>query len=167
MDPKSVKRILVPLDFSASSDEALSTAIAFARAFSARLELVHVIVEPIYPLPAPLEVVTLPVDIERIYAEVEKQITFALGRVREAGVSGDKVILNGRPHVEIVSHAEKIAADLIVIGSHGRSGFSHALLGSVAERVVHRARCPVLVVPAPHSERDQREQPAAAAARER
>ena len=151
MDPKNIKRILVPVDFSPSADEALSTAIAFARAFSAELELVHVVVEPIYPLPAPLEVVVLPIDVERIYSEVDTQLSRAMARARQAGVPTEKLILNGRPHVEIVAHADKSGADLIVVGSHGRSGLSHAILGSVAERVVHRARCPVLVVPGPRA----------------
>jgi nucleotide-binding universal stress UspA family protein len=55
--------------------------------------------------------------------------------------------LDGIPHKEIVDHAKKVGADLILIGTHGRSGLSHAVLGSVAERVVQRARRPVLVVP--------------------
>ncbi|HVR62123.1 MAG TPA: universal stress protein [Polyangia bacterium] len=147
MDPREIKRILVATDFSEPSQEAVTTAIAFARAFSAQIELVHVMVEPIYPLPAPLEVVTLPVDVERLYSEVEAQLGREMERAAGAGVGAEKVILNGRPHVEIVSHADKTRADLIVVGSHGRSGMSHAILGSVAERVVHRAHCPVLVVP--------------------
>jgi nucleotide-binding universal stress UspA family protein len=153
MDPKNIKRILVPTDFSESSQEALSTAIAFARAFQADLQLVHVFADPVYPLPAPLEVVTLPIDVERIYAEVQAQLTRETARAASAGVVCDNVILNGRAHVEIVTHAEKIGANMIVLGTHGRSGISHAILGSVAERVVHRARCPVLVVPLPHPEK--------------
>ncbi|HXI55601.1 MAG TPA: universal stress protein [Polyangia bacterium] len=151
MDPKNIKRILVPTDFSDSSREAVNTAVAFARAFSAQIQLVHVIVEPIYPLPAPLEVVTLPVDVERVYAEVDKQLSAEAERVSSTGVSCERLVLNGRPHVEIVSHADKNGVHLIVIGSHGRSGITHAILGSVAERVVHRAHCPVLVVPAPRA----------------
>lgn len=147
MDPREIKRILVATDFSESSEEAVTTAIAFARAFSAQIELVHVMVEPIYPLPAPLEVVTLPVDVERLYNEVETQLGREVGRATAAGVVADKVILNGRPHVELVDYADKKRASMIVLGSHGRSGISHAILGSVAERVVHRAHCPVLVVP--------------------
>jgi len=147
MDPREIKRILVATDFSESSQEAVTTAIAFARAFSAQLQLVHVMVEPIYPLPAPLEVVTLPVDVERLYAAVDAQLTREAARATTAGVTCEKVVLNGRPHVELVTHADKTRTNLIVLGSHGRSGISHAILGSVAERVVHRAHCPVLVVP--------------------
>jgi nucleotide-binding universal stress UspA family protein len=149
MDPKNIKRILVPTDFSESSQEAVSTAIAFARAFQADMQLVHVIAEPIYPLPAPLEVISLPIDVERIYAEVQTQLTRETARAASAGVVCDNLILNGRAHVEIVAHAEKIGANLIVLGTHGR----YAILGSVAERVVHRARCPVLVVPLINPER--------------
>ncbi len=153
MDPKNIKRILVPTDFSESSAEAVTTAIAFARAFRSTLELVHVFTDPVYPLPAPLEIVALPIDVERIYTEVENLLSRECERVTAAEVPCERIILNGRPHVEIVNHAEKTGVSLIVIGTHGRSGIGHAILGSVAERVVHRAHCPVLVVPLPRAKK--------------
>ena len=66
----------------------------------------------------------------------------------DKGIPVEMTTLQGRAAPEIVAHAKKIGADLIVMGTHGRSGFQHALLGSVAERVVHHSPCPVLVVPA-------------------
>jgi nucleotide-binding universal stress UspA family protein len=68
-------------------------------------------------------------------------------RVRASAVETKTVTRSGRAAPEIVAYAKEIAADLIVMGTHGRGGFQHALLGSVAERVVHHSPCPVLVVP--------------------
>ncbi|HET6280163.1 MAG TPA: universal stress protein [Polyangia bacterium] len=142
-----VKRILIPMDFSESSTAAVEVAISYARAFKASIQLLHVLADPTYVLPAPLEVVTLPIDMERINAEVEKRMASEVERIRALDVSCESATLMGRPHTEIVEHAKKIGADLIAMGTHGRSGLSHAIMGSVAERVLHRAPCPVLVVP--------------------
>lgn len=142
-----VKRILVPMDFSESSTAAVEVAITYARVFKANVELLHVLADPTYVLPAPLEVVTFPIDMDRISAEVEKRLGTEVERIRAAGVPCESSTLMGRPHTEIVDHAKKTGADLIVMGTHGRSGLSHAIMGSVAERVLHKAPCPVLVVP--------------------
>jgi len=149
MDPRSVKKILVPTDFSDASGEAVTTAIAFARAFSARITLIHVFVEPTYVLPPPVEMATFPFDITEILAKVQASLENEVRRVEQAGIPIEGETISGRAAPEIVSYAKKIGADLIVMGTHGRSGFQHALLGSVAERVVHHSHCPVLVVPAP------------------
>jgi nucleotide-binding universal stress UspA family protein len=68
-------------------------------------------------------------------------------RVREAGVSCESATLIGRADDEIVTRAKETHADLIIMGTHGRSGLAHALLGSNAERVIQHAPCPVLIVP--------------------
>ncbi|HET6146268.1 MAG TPA: universal stress protein [Polyangia bacterium] len=149
MDPRAVKSILVPTDFSDASAEALATAIAFARAFSARVTLIHVFVEPTYVLPPPVEMATFPFDISEIMAKVQTSLDAERQRVEKAGIQVEAETITGRAAPEIVAYAKKIGADLIVMGTHGRSGFQHALLGSVAERVVHHSPCPVLVVPAP------------------
>ena len=149
MDPRAVRKILVPTDFSDASSEAVSTAIAFARAFSARVVLVHVFVEPTYVLPPPVEIATFPFDMSEILAKVQASLDGEMQRIEQAGIPVEGETISGRPAPEIVAHAKKVGADLIVMGTHGRSGFQHALLGSVAERVVHHSPCPVLVVPAP------------------
>jgi nucleotide-binding universal stress UspA family protein len=148
MDPRTIKRILVPTDFSEPSAEALSTAIDFARVFRATVELVHVYSEPTYVLPPPVEMATFPFDMAKVLAKVEESLAAEQERVRAAGVPCEIATLSGRPAPEIVAHAHKVGADLIVMGTHGRSGIEHAILGSVAERVVHHAPCPTLVVPA-------------------
>jgi nucleotide-binding universal stress UspA family protein len=147
MDPRAVKTILVPTDFSELSGEAVQTAIAFAKVFGARIELVHVFVEPAYVLPPPIDMATFPFDMTQILDRVQIGLDAERDRVKEAGVTVETTTLSGRAAPEIVAYAKKIGADLIVMGTHGRSGFQHALLGSVAERVVHHSPCPVLVVP--------------------
>jgi nucleotide-binding universal stress UspA family protein len=149
MDPKTIKRILVPTDFSEPSAEAQSTAISFARAFGAVIDVVHVAVEATYALPPPVDVATVPIDLSKVMAEVGRSLSEEEDRVRAAGIPCESTLLVGRPDTEIVAHAEKTHADLVVMGTHGRSGIGHALLGSVAERVVQHARCPVLIVPKP------------------
>jgi nucleotide-binding universal stress UspA family protein len=68
-------------------------------------------------------------------------------RVRAAGLRCETAMLVGRPDTEIVARANATGAELIVMGTHGRSGLAHALLGSVAERVVQHSPCPILIVP--------------------
>jgi nucleotide-binding universal stress UspA family protein len=147
MDPRTVKKILVPTDFSEASATAVDTAVDFAKVFQAQIELVHVLVEPTFVLPPPVEMATFPFDLTEIMVRVQRNLESERDRVRAAGVPGEFTTLSGRAAPEIVAYAKKIGADLIVMGTHGRGGIEHALLGSVAERVVHHSPCPVLVVP--------------------
>ena len=133
-----LKRILVPLDFSACSQKALQYAVPLARQFDAELELLHV-VEP-YPPIAELTPVTLETtedgrqDLERVRKSIPGE------------VSTRTSVRSGAPAGEIVDAANDLAVDLIVISTHGRTGLAHALMGSTTEKVVRHARCPVLVV---------------------
>ena len=147
MDPRAVRKILVPTDFSELSGEAVQTAVAFAKVFGASIELVHVFVEPAYILPPPVDMASFPFDLAQILDRVQNGLDAERDRVKGSGVTVTTTTLSGRAAPEIVAHAKKTGVDLIVMGTHGRSGFQHALLGSVAERVVHHSPCPVLVVP--------------------
>jgi nucleotide-binding universal stress UspA family protein len=147
MDLRTVKKILVPTDFSELSSEAVQTAVAFSKAFGASIDLVHVFVEPAYILPPPVDMATFPINLAQILERVQNGLDAERDRVKGAGVSVETTTLSGRAAPEIVAHAKKTGADLIVMGTHGRSGFQHALLGSVAERVLRHSPCPVLVVP--------------------
>ena len=141
-----IRRILVPTDFSQMADRALDLALEMARAFGAQLTLVHV-TAPVMVLPPPLELVPIPTLFPDMPRRINDELEARTTRARQAGIASESQTLSGNPHVEIVRHAGEIKADLIVMGTHGRSGISHAVLGSVAERVVHRAPCPVLIVP--------------------
>jgi nucleotide-binding universal stress UspA family protein len=147
VDLKNLKRILVPTDFSDPSNEALETAIALARGPGATLDLVHVAVEAAYPLPPPVDVATLPLDMGKLLDRSNEGLATEERRVREAGLTCDTATLIGRPDTEIVQRARETHADLIVMGTHGRSGLAHALFGSNVDRVVQHTPCPVLIVP--------------------
>jgi nucleotide-binding universal stress UspA family protein len=149
MDPQKLKRILVATDFSDLSAEAIATAVAFARPSGGTVDLVHVAVETAYILPPPIDVVAAPVDMAAIIEEIGGKVAAEQQRVRAQGVTCESNILVGRADAEIVAHAAQTNADLIVLGTHGRGGLAHALLGSIAEKVVQHAKCPVLTIPRP------------------
>ena len=147
MDPRTWKRILVPTDFSDPSSEALATAMAFAQLSGGTLDLVHVAIEATYVLPPPIDVASLPIDMTKVMARVAEGLAAEEARVRAAGIACESATLIGRPDTEVVARANETNAQLIIMGTHGRSGLAHALLGSVAERVVQHSSCPVLIVP--------------------
>jgi len=144
---KSLKRILVPTDFTDPSNEALEAAVALGRESQATLDLVHVAVEAAYPLPPPVDVATLPLDMGRVLERSDAGLAAEERRVREAGLACETTTLIGRPDAEILQRARETHADLIVMGTHGQSGLAHALFGSNVDRVVQHAPCPVLILP--------------------
>jgi len=146
-----IRHILVPTDFSEGSTRAFETALDMARDSGAALTLLHV--EHVPTTVFPDAILPIAPDMMR---DLEHTVQLVLdewcGRAHAAGVECDSRLALGATHVEICQAAEAIDADLIVIGTHGRGGFSHALLGSVAEKVVRKAPCPVLTVrPEMHS----------------
>ena len=147
MDLRSVKRILVPTDFSDPSAEALASAMELAKGANAIVDLVHVAVEASFAMPPPIDVATIPIDMSKVMERVTDGLRAEEKRLQEAGLRCETAMLIGRPDAEIVARATATGADLIVMGTHGRSGLAHALLGSVAERVVQHAPCAVLIVP--------------------
>ena len=147
MDLRNVKRILVPTDFSDPSAEAVGTAIALAQQAGAVVDLVHVAVEASFALPPPVDVASVPVDMAKLMEQATQILAVEEDRVRAAGLRCESAMLVGRPDAEIVARANATGAVLIVMGTHGRSGLAHALLGSVAERVVQHSPCPILIVP--------------------
>jgi nucleotide-binding universal stress UspA family protein len=149
MNFDDLKLILVPTDFSESSETALRIAIRLAQTFHAAIEVFHVDIDPSLVLPPPMDAVSMPLLFEKVLASSAEHLERIVGEVRKAGVTCTSAAEVGRSHTAIVERARLAAAGLIVIGSHGRHGLSHALLGSVAEKVVQHAPCAVLVIPIP------------------
>jgi len=142
--PFTLKRILVPIDFSDCSRKALQYALPLAKEHKAELTLLYV-VPPAY---GPGEVSG--VDYAQLEAGMkiggQKELTKVAADEVRGEVSTDTVVRVGSPTGVIIETAKSLPADLIVIATHGRTGLKHVLLGSVAEHVVQRAPCPVLVV---------------------
>jgi universal stress protein A len=138
-----LKRILVPVDFSECSKKALQYAVPFARQFGATLTLIFVI-QPYMPVSdmVPLDAA----DLETRMQETGERDLAALRASIEPDVKAETAVRIGTPHLEIVRAARDTGADLIVLSTHGRTGFSHVLMGSTTERVVRHATCPVLVL---------------------
>jgi nucleotide-binding universal stress UspA family protein len=140
------RKILVPVDFSEHSDLALQTAVALSRSQGAALAIVYVNEPLMVPVPEGY-VLFSEAQLEQMSAEYQRVLTKQKQIAEAAGTIQVEVqLLHGFADREICSFAEQGAFDLIVMGTHGRRGLSHALLGSVAERVVRMAPCPVLTV---------------------
>jgi nucleotide-binding universal stress UspA family protein len=140
-----VQRILVPLDFSRHADSVLEWAAHLAEEHQSRLLLLHA-----YHLPVEfqqLEGAYLPQDFwASVKAEAEQNLNRYAEPLRKRGLAVDLIVREGYPATVIEEEAVEQHADLIVIGTRGLSGLKHLLLGSIAERVVQKAPCPVLTV---------------------
>jgi nucleotide-binding universal stress UspA family protein len=149
----SIKHVLCPVDFSEFSRHALGRAIAVARGYGADVTVLHV-----RPVPSAVPALPYgpegpgpfgfePVDRARALAELSRFV----GSEHPAGVRVDyEAAESPAVHKEILQQTSRISADLVVMGTHGRSGFDHLLLGSVAEKTLRTSRVPVLVIP-PHT----------------
>jgi universal stress protein A len=142
------RRILVPLDFSDSSMRALGHARTLAERFEASLELLYVVPNPFIANAASLEagMVLPPGFLDELERDARQRLDGALTAAERERFKARSVVRIGDPLLEIVEHARVEGVDLIVMGTHGRTGVSHLFLGSVAERVVRTATCPVLTV---------------------
>ena len=142
-----IQRILVPVDFSEMATKAIQYANPLATLLGAEVVLVHV-VPPTYTLPP--ELGYLPPEMAASQQELVDSTRECLNKLcsREIGpgVRSEVKVRLGVAWQEIVCEAEESKADLIILSTHGRTGLKHALLGSVTERVVRHAACPVLVV---------------------
>jgi nucleotide-binding universal stress UspA family protein len=143
-----IERILVPLDFSEHAAPVLEWAAHLAEEHGSRLILLHA-----YHLPVEfqqLEGAYLPPDFwANVKSEAEQSLARYVEELAGRGLQIDTVVCEGYAATAIVEAAASRSVDLIVIGTHGLSGLKHLLLGSIAERVVQKAPCPVLTVKAP------------------
>jgi nucleotide-binding universal stress UspA family protein len=142
------RRILCPVDFSDASRHALDLAIAIAGWYESHITAVYA-VEPAFKFEPPILFAEhgglddLPVDRDRL----QSQLNDWLAAATTASVPWDAKICDGRPADSVIALAKSLPADLIVMGTHGRSGFERLVLGSVTEKVLRNAGCPVLTVP--------------------
>jgi nucleotide-binding universal stress UspA family protein len=144
-----IRRILCPIDFSEHSRRALDHAVAIARWYGSAITVLHVFspapVAAFGAGPVMLEPIALPsLDREQVLAQTSAFAEAA----RAPGVAIEAIVREGSVAGEILERAARIEADLLVIGTHGRSGFDRLLLGSVTEKVLRQAGCPVMTVPA-------------------
>jgi nucleotide-binding universal stress UspA family protein len=144
-----IERILCPSDFSDFAERALRRAASMARWFEAKVTVLH-IVQPvpwIAPGAAWAAGIVVPQDLLRpVRDDLAKALENFVAAFRGEGVTLETRLDDGDPARQIEAVAEALPADLVVMGTHGRSGFQRLLLGSVTEKVLHRAPCPVLIV---------------------
>jgi universal stress protein A len=141
-----IKSILVPVDFSDCSRKALEYAVPLANQHHAAITLLHVVASPVYNTAEYGGGVNYGALESEMRTTAQEKLE-ALRKQEVGGeIAGDAVVRTGSATAEIIAAAKEMSADLIVISTHGHSGLKHVLLGSVAEHVVRRAPCPVLVV---------------------
>ena len=137
----NIKRILAPVDFSSTSDKAFDYALSLARVFEAEVIALHVLQEPILYQPTTDQSYR-----DAFERSMQANLDAVLNRHTCEGVSVRTAMVQGAPFLEIVQYAENEDCDLIVIGTHGHGPVQNMLLGSAADKVVRKAKCPVLVV---------------------
>lgn len=142
-----IKRILAPTDFSHHAEAALKYACGLAERLGSTLHLLHVLPDVVPVGPDPMLAPTLPPE---YYTETENQSLEALSKAIDPcwghAPAIETAVRWGGAVEGIVAYANDLAVDLIVIATHGRTGLSHVLLGSVAERIVRESPCPVLTI---------------------
>ncbi len=141
-----IQRILLPTDFSTYSAAATKYACELAMRFDSELHILHTLEHHLSSTPAFGFGLDLPQFISESKAAAEKKLAGIVDSGWSAGRTVIKVVSDGSPRAEIVRYAREASIDLIVLSTHGRSGLSHVMLGSVSESVVRTAPCPVLTV---------------------
>jgi universal stress protein A len=146
-----IRKIAVPVDFGEASDRAIDYAAGLARLMGASLHLIHVLEEPVFAV-GPIDCCALdtPALFERLHVQARMQLASTAVRLRGDGAQPvTSEIRRGAPAETIVQAAADHRADLLILGTRGRVGLSHLLMGSVAEQIARAASCPALIVRAP------------------
>lgn len=151
----TIKKVLVPIDFSDYSKSALKYAVNFSRLFNAEIILIYVVEPVIYPPDFSMGQIAMP----SINTEWDERAKDELDKLAKSEISTSvKTILKtGKPFVEIIETAKEENIDLIIIATHGHTGVEHILFGSTAEKVVRKAPCPVLTLREPIKGYDYKE----------
>lgn len=148
MEP-DIKKVLVPIDFSDYSKNALKYAVNFSMQFNAEMILIYVIEPVIYPPDFSMGQIALPsVNTEWDIKAKEELNKLAKSEI-PSSIKVTTVLKTGKPFVEIIETAAEYDVDLIIIATHGHTGVEHILFGSTAEKVVRKAPCPVLTLREP------------------
>ena len=139
------KKILYPVDFSEHTEGIVEYGVAIARKFDAEFHLLHVI--PNLNYFTPYESFLTPENMVAIERSIESEVERDLNKIIEnIGIPVIKVVKTGVIFMEIIDYIKTEKIDLVVMGTHGRSGIEHILIGSVAEKIVRKAPCPVLTI---------------------
>lgn len=145
---KRIRRILHATDYSKASERALQEAVDFAKQNDAEMLVVHVI-QPVVPYVAGEDIGAAELYVkleESTKQEAQRSMDKLMQRLERLGVKAKSLLLRGIPADQIVKAAKNRKADMIVIGTHGRTGLSKLFMGSVASRVISTAPSPVLTV---------------------
>ncbi|KAB2881281.1 universal stress protein [bacterium] len=148
----TIKNIVVPTDFSEAASHALDYALSLAKTFQAKIYLMHVFEPIVYYSDAPMGMPDL-IELEQNVRGVAEQSLQSIldKQIKEhetefGAIPVETILAQGKPFIEIIQTAKEKNADLIVLSTHGRSALEHILLGSVTEKVVRKAHCPVLTI---------------------
>ncbi len=143
-----LRKILVPTDFSEFSQPALTYGCAIAARFDAQLHLLHVVPDPAMLVPEShaFSVEAMQAQSAALVADARQQIEQLPPDGWDNGQPIAREVRTGAVFLEIIGYAREHEIDLLVIGTHGRTGLMHVLMGSVAEKIVRKSPCPVLTV---------------------
>ena len=138
------RHILAPTDFSEYSKQAVGAALELAKKFGAKLSILHVVELPPYPVEGYVPPSLTPTFLEDLERQASQELAQVVPEAESAGVEVARLVAVGSPYRKIIDMAEAEQVDLIVMATAGRTGFSRLVIGSIAERVVRTASCPVL-----------------------
>jgi nucleotide-binding universal stress UspA family protein len=141
-----IKRILAPTDFSISSEQSLRYAAEMAELMKSKIYVLHVAEHANVGGDPDAGKLLIPEYLAEVEQKLRERLNLATDEIRTRGIEVYPIFVVGRAYAEIVQQAKDLAVDLIVLSTHGRTGFTHLVFGSTAERVVRLAACPVLTI---------------------
>ena len=148
-DVVKIETILHATDFSRHGVHGFRYAITLCKCFHAKMVILHAITLPATIPADPTGGVALTEPFDELEEESKARLEEMLAQVKQHGIEAEALLVEGAPHKKTIQEAERIGADLIVVGTHSRTGVEHLLLGSTAERIIRHSPIPVLVAPHP------------------